>query len=114
TPPAGLVLSSTFASLPETVAWHYPYFPFRYLLFDTYPSAERIRDVTCPVVVFHGTEDEFVPVEHGWRLFAAVPARSASGIEKRFEVVCGSGHNSLPASLLRDAVTQMLANSDEP
>jgi uncharacterized protein len=47
-PPVALVLNSTFASLGETAAWHYPAFPFRYLLWDRFPSVDRISSaVPC-------------------------------------------------------------------
>ncbi len=107
-PPAGLVLNSTFADLPETVAWHYPWFPFRFLLLDRYPSIERIPHVTCPILQFHGTDDEFVPLAHGRRLFEAAPAASASGVSKRFVSVDGGTHNSIPVSRLRDELIEFL------
>jgi fermentation-respiration switch protein FrsA (DUF1100 family) len=68
TPPAALILNSTFTSLAETVAWHYPVFPFQFILLDRYPSVERITRVTCPVLQFHGTADEVVAFAHGQRL----------------------------------------------
>jgi fermentation-respiration switch protein FrsA (DUF1100 family) len=105
--PAGLLLNSTFASLAETVAWRYPQFPFQFLLLDRYPSAERIREVACPIVVFHGTDDDFVPLDQGRRLFNEAPPRSASGIEKQFIVLDGAGHNSLPSSAVRTALDEM-------
>jgi fermentation-respiration switch protein FrsA (DUF1100 family) len=109
-PPAGLVLNSTFAALPETVAWHYPWFPFQFLLFDCYPSVERIPHVTCPILQFHGTDDEFVPLEHGRGLFEAAPETSASGVAKRFVPVEGGTHNGIPVALLRKELLAFLGN----
>jgi fermentation-respiration switch protein FrsA (DUF1100 family) len=114
TPPAGLVLNSTFASLPETVAWHFPAFPFQYLLLDRYPSAGRIPHVTCPLLQFHGTGDEFVPVEHGRELFGAAPAHSTSGVEKRFIVIEGGTHNSIPVSLMANELSEFLSAVRSP
>lgn len=109
TPPAGLVLNSTFASLPETVAWHYPAFPFQFVLLDRYPSIERIPHVTCPLLQFHGTGDDFVPVEHGRSLFDAARELSESGVEKRFIAIDGGTHNSIPVSLMADELTEFLS-----
>ena len=100
TPPGGLVLNSTFAALPETVAWHYPAFPFQFVLLDRYPSGERIGEVDCPLLQFHGTEDEFVPLTHGRRLFDAAPSESSRGIPKRFVTIAGGTHNAIPVSEL--------------
>ena len=60
--PAALILSSTFASLPQTVAWHYPLFPFQYFLLDRWPSLARIPRVTSPIIVFHGTADDMIRI----------------------------------------------------
>lgn len=100
-PPAALVVTSTFSSLPNLAAWNYPAFPFRYLLLDRFDSAARIERVQCPVTVIHGTDDKIVPIEEGRRLFDAAPARSSSGIEKRWEQIPRMGHNDVPTNLLR-------------
>jgi fermentation-respiration switch protein FrsA (DUF1100 family) len=63
--PAKVILSSTFASMPQTVAWHYPAFPFQYLLLDHWPSIDRVSQVESPIAVFHGTADEMIPIAHG-------------------------------------------------
>lgn len=109
TPPAALILNSTFASLAETVAWHYPMFPFPLILLDQYPSVERISRVTCPVLSFHGTDDHVVGFEQGQRLFNAAPTRSASGIEKRFVQIPDGQHNFITMSDMRDAVEAMMS-----
>ncbi len=74
TPPAAIVLRSTFSSLADAARHHYPWLPVRWLLWDRYPSNERIGDVTCPVLILHGTEDNIVPYELGEKLYNAARA----------------------------------------
>ena len=104
TPPAALVLSSTFTSLTDTAAWHYPYLPVRMMLLDRYNSAACMPKVTCPVVMLHGAEDEIVPLEIGRRLFAAAPSRSSNGIEKSFVEVPYAMHNAIPRDTLKKSL----------
>ncbi len=92
--PAAVMLNATFASMTETVAWHYPWFPFRYLLLDHWPSLRRIGRVSSPIVIFHGTADMIVPVEHGREL-----ARAAAAA--RIIEIPHGGHNGLPQHELR-------------
>lgn len=93
--PAALILNSTFASMPQTVAWHYPLFPFRLLLLDRWPSIERIGNVQSPIIVFHGTDDEMVPVAHG-RALANASNRA------RFIEIPRAIHNEVPMVQLRN------------
>ncbi|HUQ71607.1 MAG TPA: alpha/beta hydrolase, partial [Planctomycetaceae bacterium] len=106
--PSALILNSTFASMGETVAWHYPAFPFRYLLWDRFPSVDRIPHVGCPVLHFHGTDDDIVPIAHGRRLFAAAPKTSPTGIASRFVTIEGGQHNFITMGDMRDAVGELL------
>ncbi|MBN1911359.1 MAG: alpha/beta hydrolase [Pirellulales bacterium] len=107
TPPAGLVLASTFSSMTDAVAWHYPYFPVRLFLLDRYPSKDRITEVTCPIVCMHGTSDDMVPIELGRKLFEAAPERSSSGVQKRFVEASGSGHNGLSSATVHQGVREL-------
>jgi fermentation-respiration switch protein FrsA (DUF1100 family) len=113
TPPAGLVLNSTFAALPETVRWHYPAFPFQFVLLDRYPSVDRIPHVSCPILQFHGTDDEFVPLAHGRRLFEAAPDQSADGVPKQFVPIEQGTHNALPVSMVEEELAVFLARLRE-
>ena len=108
TPPAALILNSTFASLGETVAWHYPAFPFQFFLWDRYPSVERIGHVTCPILQYHGTADDIVAFEHGKRLFQAAPLESAQGIAGEFITIPGGMHNFISISDLRIPISRLL------
>lgn len=98
--PAALILNSTFASMPQTVAWHYPLFPFQFLLFDRWPSVERIGNVQSPIIVFHGTDDEMVPIANGRAL--------ANGSNRaRFIEIPGATHNEVPTLQLRHELTSI-------
>ncbi|WP_010584613.1 alpha/beta hydrolase [Schlesneria paludicola] len=92
--PAAIILNSTFTSMADVVAWHYPLFPFQYLLLDRWPSAERISRVTSPIVVFHGTADKMIPVAQGRELARRSP-------NSRFIEVSGASHNDIPMAELR-------------
>ena len=52
-------------------------------------SAERIRGITCPVLVLAGDADRIVPPEQSRRLYEAVPG------PKDLVVFTGVGHNDL-------------------
>jgi len=86
--PAGLIVESSFTSVPEMAARHYPFIP-RWLVRTKMDSLSKIGRVSSPVLVIHSPADEVVPFAHGARLFQA-----ASG-DKQFFEVTGAGHNEL-------------------
>jgi fermentation-respiration switch protein FrsA (DUF1100 family) len=108
TAPAGLIVVSSFASLGEVAAGHYPFLPVRLLLVDRFASADLIQRVTCPIAIAHGDQDTIVPFEQGQKLFAAAPEKSAGGVAKYWSPVSGMGHNDLPASTLTELVQRVL------
>jgi uncharacterized protein len=93
--PGGLVLQSTFSALTDAAAYHYPWLPVRLLMIDRYPSIDRINDVKCPLLMVHGRRDQIVPFEQGRRLFDAAPAKSESGVAKRFVEFPEADHNDI-------------------
>jgi len=86
--PAGLIVESSYTSIPEMAAHHYPFIP-RWLVRTKMDSRSKIGGVKCPILVVHSPADEVVPFVHGERLF-----QSASG-DKRFLEIQGAGHNEL-------------------
>ena len=95
TPPGAVIIRSTFSSLADTAASHYPWLPVRWLLVEYYASVERIGAVTCPILMLHGDADEIVPLRQGRELFAAAPTKSAAGFENRFIELAGADHNNV-------------------
>ncbi len=85
--PAALILESTFTSVasfshrycvPEFLARH----PFR--------TDKVLPDLDVPVLIFHGSRDSIVPIDHGRRLSRL--ARNGVYVEY------GCGHNDSPGS----------------
>jgi pimeloyl-ACP methyl ester carboxylesterase len=89
-PPDGLILVSTFTSVRAMARKHYPFLPAAAVP-DAYPSLERIRRLTVPLLVLHGDRDDLVPLMEGEELYANAPA------PKRLHVLSGAGHNDLIA-----------------
>ncbi len=69
--PAGLILKSTFTSIPDRASELYPWLPVRHLSRVRFPNLERVRTLSCPKLFIHGDPDEVVPFHHGRRLFQA-------------------------------------------
>lgn len=106
--PLGLVVNSTFSSIADAAATHYPWMPVRLLLLDPIDSTKRMQNVECPVVILHGDRDETVPMELARRLFASVPEQSKSGIPKEFIEIKGAGHNQIPYVSINGAIRDLL------
>jgi len=95
TPPAGLILRSTFTSMVDAASAHYPWVPVSWLLWDQYPSQSLISNIVCPLLVIHGTADRIVPYELGKQLFESAPPASETGIPKQLVTIERGSHNGL-------------------
>jgi len=82
-----LVLESTFNSLTDVAAWHYPFLPVRWLMRTRLDSALRIGDFRGPLLQAHGDADTIVPLPFGQKLF------EAANQPKRFLLLPGHNHN---------------------
>ncbi|KAL7467176.1 hypothetical protein ACHAXS_007424 [Conticribra weissflogii] len=69
--PGGVVLHSPFLSVIRVVLD----VGFT-TIGDLFPNVDRVKDVSCPVYVIHGTDDEIVPFYHGESLFNLLPDSS--------------------------------------
>ena len=85
--PAGLILESTFTSIPDMARKMYPVYPIRLLARVHYDTLSHVRQLKCPVLVLHSRDDDMIPFEHGKKLHEAAPQ------PKEFLEMRG-GHNS--------------------
>jgi fermentation-respiration switch protein FrsA (DUF1100 family) len=90
-PPAGLILQSTFTSIRDMARLHYPFVPRR-LVPDAYPSLRLIPRVRTRLLCVHGDRDEIVPLIYGEALF------EAARCEKELVVLRGARHNDPPGA----------------
>ena len=67
--PALLILESTFTSMTEVSAKHYPFMPTGLIVKHEYETYEKLKDIHCPIVFVHSKNDEVIPYEHSQRNF---------------------------------------------
>lgn len=82
----GLVLQSSFTSIPDLGAELLPFLPVRLLATIHYNTRERLPQLRCPVVVMHSRDDEIVPFSHAESNYAAAS-------EPKAFVELAGGHN---------------------
>ncbi len=70
-PVGGLMLQSTFTSIPDIGAELFPWLPVKLLSTIKYNTLERLPGLTCPVVVMHSRADTTIRFSHAERNFAA-------------------------------------------
>ncbi len=88
--PAGLILESTFTSIPAVATKLVPILPAGALLrSERYDSVDKLAEITCPVFVIHGTADDLIDVSQGKALY------EAAGEPKDLWLVEGAGHNNV-------------------
>lgn len=88
--PKKLILETPYYSLLDIGERRFPFLPVRWLLKYQFKSYEYVRDISCPIAIFHGTDDEIIPMESGKKLFESIP-----GSNKEFIAVKGARHNNL-------------------
>ncbi len=86
TSPGALVVLSSFTRLGDVAALHYPFLPVRWMLRHRYDSIDKVGEISCPKLFFHGSEDMLIPLANGRALF------EAAADPKQFVVTPG-GHN---------------------
>ena len=86
-PPYGLVLESSFPSVPYMAQKANPFLPLWRLLRTKYDSAAKMPYLQAPLLQIHGDIDDTVPLEAGRSLF------EAANTPKEFYVIPGADHN---------------------
>jgi len=88
--PLGVVLESTFRSIPHVARKLLPMLPVDAVLkSERYETAERVPKIGAPVLVIHGTIDELIPFAEGQALF------ELAGEPKAHFWVEQAGHNDV-------------------
>ena len=99
----GLVLASTFTSLPAAGKAQLPWVPTSWLMTQRLDSLSKISDYTGPLLQSHGDADTVIPYELGQQLFAA------ANEPKQFITIQGGDHNDPQSEEYRRALDRFLA-----
>ena len=67
----GVILQSTFTSIPDMAALSFPFLPVRYLVQTRFDNLAKVPKIRAPLLVIHSRNDELIPFEMGERLYAA-------------------------------------------
>ena len=112
-PCGALILESGLSSASDMASLILPWVPVwihRYGR-NRFESAKKLEQVRAPVLVAHGARDRTIPVEQGYKLYAA--AREP----KRLVIVQEAGHNDLVATGGReylDTLADFIQSSGQP
>ncbi len=105
----GLVLASTFTSMPAVAKHLLPVAPANLLMRQRFNSIEKIRKYNGPILQSHGTADQLIPIELGQKLFDAAPG------PKTFVTIADAGHNDPQSEEYRIKLDRFLAElRDKP
>lgn len=86
----GVILESTFRSIPDVARMLLPMLPIGSVLSsELFESAARMQEITAPVLVVHGTVDMLIPVSEGKAL------HELANEPKQLYLVENAGHNDV-------------------
>jgi fermentation-respiration switch protein FrsA (DUF1100 family) len=98
----GLVLESTFTSMPEVGHAAVPWLPVRSVMQTQFNSLAKIGHYHGPLLQSHGTADRLIPYAMGRQLF------EAANEPKQFIPIPGGDHNSPQTSEYYAALSEFL------
>ncbi len=98
-----LVLESPYYSIPDLFSSYVPIYPMQSMANFKFPVGEYLKDVQCPVTIFHGTVDEVIPVKSSMKLKASLKKND------QFLLIENGKHNDLSSSeVYKKAMTEIL------
>ncbi len=104
----GLVLASTFNSLPDVASRKFPWLPCRLAMSQRFDSESKIKNYQGPLLQSHGDHDRLIPIDLAKKLHRAHPG------PKQFVVIEGGGHRSPQNETYRQAFDQFLSQLIKP
>ena len=101
-PHAGLILLSTFTTLPERAQEVVPIFPINWAMQNRFDNRSKLAQYTGPLFIAHGDNDDVVPFRHGEELFAG-----AISSQKDFHRIPGGTHVVFDQAFFRKVAAMM-------
>lgn len=100
---AGLILLSTFTTLPERAQEVIPIFPINWMMKSRFDNRSKLQKYHGPLLIAHGDNDDVVPFHHGEALYAVAASK-----QKEFCHIPGGTHVLFNQDIFR-RVAKMMA-----
>lgn len=91
--PKRLFLEAPFYNLSEVASARFPIYPVSWFLKYRFPTNKFLKDVACPIIIFHGTDDSVVNFENSEMLSEISTQGKLS-----FVKISGGTHHNLVSS----------------
>ncbi|WP_428738287.1 alpha/beta hydrolase [Sulfurimonas sp.] len=85
-----LILITPFDSLKAVAKIHFPFYPVELMLFDTYNSIARVKDINAKTLILIAREDKIIPQQNSLNLNNTF---EATKVDKK--ILKGYGHNDI-------------------
>lgn len=89
-----LILQAPYRSVSGRAGEIYYFIPVKQLIKDKFQSIKKIARVKAPLLIFHGEQDDVIPVRHGKTMFEAATS------PKRAHFMPGIKHNDFDSSVI--------------
>ena len=66
--PKQLILETPYYNIADVAKDRFPFFPVEKLLKYKFPTNEYLTNTSCPITIFHGTDDNVVPYASAQKL----------------------------------------------
>jgi uncharacterized protein len=90
TSPNKLILETPYYSMNDLARGYFSLFSVEHKLPYKLPSFQYLQDVNCPILIFHGTNDDVVPYPSGKKLYESLVNKNAT-----FITIPNGQHNNL-------------------
>jgi fermentation-respiration switch protein FrsA (DUF1100 family) len=96
--PRALITEAIYASASDLVqSGSLVDIPGGFVMRDEFNNAERLKSVRCPLLLMHGENDDFIPIErHGVKNWASA---TNAALPKRFWRIPGANHSTIPPTV---------------
>ncbi|MGC6429699.1 MAG: alpha/beta hydrolase [Jejuia sp.] len=88
--PKQLILETPYYSIADVGKHRFPFLPVETLLKYKFPTYEFIKEVNCPITMFHGLNDQVIPYESAEKLFKSKPKNN-----KTLITIDEANHNNI-------------------
>lgn len=99
----GVILEAPYTSVRKRAQELFWWAPAFWLVHDHYDSLSKITDINAPLIVFHGENDQVIPIRHGKRLF------NAANEPKIAHYFPNTGHNTFDWDVLATFMAEFCA-----